>query len=197
MYKRQLILSVGLIPENEIAESLGVNIDPKTKGPYCDDMLMTDVEGVFSCGNALHVNDLVDYVSESGNIAGAAAAGYSLGKKQGEWDKLSDKVPVETDGSVQYIVPQKIRRSGKDDIVFYFRSSRSMKKARLVIRSGGTIVMEKVLSNLKPPEMERFIIKRDVLLAEKKDSPVYVYLEGSDDGEISGVAHEKKGEGKI
>ena len=192
-----LILSVGLIPENEIAESLGVNIDPKTKGPYCDDMLMTDVEGVFSCGNALHVNDLVDYVSESGNIAGAAAAGYSLGKKQGEWDKLSDKVPVETDGSIQYIVPQKIRRSGKDDIVFYFRSSRSMKKARLVIRSGGTIVMEKVLSNLKPPEMERFIIKRDVLLAEKKDSPVYVYLEGSDDGEISGVAHEKKGEGKI
>ena len=139
----------------------------------------------------------MDYVSESGNIAGAAAAGYSLGKKQGEWDKLSDKVPVETDGSVQYIVPQKIRRSGKDDIVFYFRSSRSMKKARLVIRSGGTIVMEKVLSNLKPPEMERFIIKRDVLLAEKNDSPVYVYLEGSDDGEISGVAHEKKGEGKI
>ena len=66
-----------------------------------------------------------------------------------------------------------------------------------MIRSGGTIVMEKVLSNLKPPEMERFIIKRDVLLAEKKDSPVYVYLEGSDDGEISGVAHEKKGEGKI
>ena len=69
-----LILSVGLIPENEIAEELGVPLDPKTKGPVCDNRFMTMTEGVFSCGNAMHVNDLVDYVSESGEIAGAAAA---------------------------------------------------------------------------------------------------------------------------
>lgn len=60
-----LILSVGLIPENELAESLGVKLDPKTKGPVCDGQCMTSVDGVFSCGNALHVNDLVDYVSEN------------------------------------------------------------------------------------------------------------------------------------
>lgn len=72
-----LILSVGLIPENEIAESLGVPLDPGTKGPVCDNRFMTMVDGVFCCGNALHVNDLVDYVSESGEIAGAAAAAYA------------------------------------------------------------------------------------------------------------------------
>lgn len=72
-----LILSVGLIPENEIAESLGVPLDPGTKGPVCDNRFMTMVDGVFCCGNALHVNDLVDYVSESGEIAGGAAAAYA------------------------------------------------------------------------------------------------------------------------
>ena len=71
-----LILSVGLIPENELAEGLGAAIDPKTKGPVCDAGLMTSVPGVFSCGNALHVNDLVDYVSESGEAAGKSAARY-------------------------------------------------------------------------------------------------------------------------
>ncbi|MGN0520054.1 MAG: NAD(P)/FAD-dependent oxidoreductase, partial [Candidatus Fimenecus sp.] len=72
-----LILSVGLIPENELAENLGVQLDPKTKGPVCNAQLMTTVDGVFSCGNALHVNDLVDYVSESGEIAGENAAKYA------------------------------------------------------------------------------------------------------------------------
>ena len=69
-----LIVSVGLIPENELAETLGIAILPETKGPLSDQDYQTTVAGVFSCGNALHVNDLVDYVSESGEKAGAAAA---------------------------------------------------------------------------------------------------------------------------
>lgn len=60
-----LILSVGLIPENELAESVGVKLDPRTKGPVCDGQCMTSTDGVFSCGNALHVNDLVDFVSQT------------------------------------------------------------------------------------------------------------------------------------
>lgn len=76
-----LILSVGLIPENEIAEKLGVELDPATKGAYVDQKLMTSVPGVFSCGNALHVNDLVDYVSQSGDIAGKFAAKYKPEKR--------------------------------------------------------------------------------------------------------------------
>ncbi|WP_418668486.1 NAD(P)/FAD-dependent oxidoreductase, partial [Allofournierella sp.] len=75
-----LILSVGLIPENELAEQLGVPLDPRTRGPLCDQNYHTLAEGVFACGNALHVNDLVDYVSESGEGAGAAAAEYALAK---------------------------------------------------------------------------------------------------------------------
>lgn len=77
-----LILSVGLIPENEMAERLGAALDPRTRGPVCDDRLMTSVDGVFSCGNALHVNDLVDYVSESGELAGRAAAAYRPGQRE-------------------------------------------------------------------------------------------------------------------
>ena len=73
-----LILSVGLIPENEMAEKLGIRLDGHTKGPFCDNHFMTEITGTFSCGNALHVNDLVDYVSESGELAGAAAAKYAF-----------------------------------------------------------------------------------------------------------------------
>lgn len=75
-----LIVSVGLIPENELAESIGVSIDPKTKGPSCDLNYMTDVPGVFSCGNSFHVYDLVDYVTQSGEAAGKSAAAYAKGK---------------------------------------------------------------------------------------------------------------------
>lgn len=86
-----LILSVGLIPENEVAEKLGVTIDPRTRGPLCDENLMTDVAGVFSCGNSLHVSDLVDYVTESGELAGRAAAAYSRGEERGEGNKEGGK----------------------------------------------------------------------------------------------------------
>ncbi|MGV8149722.1 MAG: NAD(P)/FAD-dependent oxidoreductase, partial [Alkaliphilus sp.] len=72
-----VILSVGLIPENEVAETLNVRLDSATKGPLVDQNFMCEVEGVYSCGNALHVNDLVDYVSESGEYAGSSAALYS------------------------------------------------------------------------------------------------------------------------
>ena len=70
-------MSVGLIPENELAESLGVPLDGHTRGPVCDGQLMTEVPGIFSCGNALHVNDLVDYVSASGELAGKSAAHFA------------------------------------------------------------------------------------------------------------------------
>ena len=77
-----LILSVGLIRENEIAGSLGIPMDMHTKGPVCDEHFMTEKEGIFCCGNALHVNDLVDYVTESGIAAGKAAAVYENKKRE-------------------------------------------------------------------------------------------------------------------
>ena len=147
-----LILSVGLIPENEMAERLGVVLDPRTKGPVCDDCLMTSVDGVFSCGNALHVNDLVDYVSESGELAGRAAAAYRSGQRE----RSLEMIPED---SLSYLVPQRIRRTGAPEpTVLYFRSREILKCGTFTLRADGQPVFEKKLKNLKPPEMERLAI---------------------------------------
>lgn len=145
-----LILSVGLIPENEIAETLHVQIDPKTKGPVCDGAFMTSEQGIFVCGNALHVNDLVDYVSESGLLAGRAAARYS--------GEAAESIALDADETLLYAVPQQIRRNSlgeEDTVVLYFRSRTERKKATFQIVEGERVLFEKTYRNLKPPEMER------------------------------------------
>ena len=147
-----LILSVGLIPENEMAERLGAALDPQTRGPVCDDRLMTSVDGVFSCGNALHVNDLVDYVSESGELAGRAAAAYRPGQRE-------QSLEITPEDSLGYLVPQRVRRiGGLEPAVFYFRIREILKRGTFTLRADGQPVFEKKLRNLKPPEMERLVI---------------------------------------
>ena len=122
-----LILSVGLIPENELAEGLGAAIDPKTKGPICDTGLMTSVPGVFSCGNALHVNDLVDYVSESGEAAGKSAARYRPGQQR-------TLIPIMAGEGLLYAVPQRLDlQSDNSAVTLYFRSRENLGPCRLVI----------------------------------------------------------------
>ena len=99
-----LILSVGLIPENELAERLAVPLDPRTKGPFCDQNYQTLTDGVFACGNALHVNDLVDYVSErAARGAGAAAAEYALARPPRR--RLARIEPAD---SLLYCVPRRL-----------------------------------------------------------------------------------------
>lgn len=143
-----LILSVGLIPENEIAENMGTLIDPRTKGPVCDGQLMTSVEGVFSCGNALHVNDLVDYVSESGEEAGKNAAHYTKSNERYADITLSD--------NISYLVPQRVNLT-KDNssVTVYFRSRRVLSGCSLVAQINGKEAMRKKYAFLRPPEMER------------------------------------------
>lgn len=171
-----LILSVGLIPENEMAEQLGIPLDAHTKGPVCDNRFMTQVEGVFSCGNALHVNDLVDYVSESGTLAGKSAAEYSRKKESIQQGRTS----VEIDGSLQYLVPQQIDLSEDDEeLIFYFRSSKIMEQASLVIEADGQTVLRKTYRNLKPPEMERLTVKKSIL-GLKRGAVMKARLEGED-----------------
>ncbi|PKM72270.1 MAG: pyridine nucleotide-disulfide oxidoreductase [Firmicutes bacterium HGW-Firmicutes-16] len=143
-----LILSVGLIPENELAENLGVELDPRTKGPVCDEHLMTSVDGVFSCGNALHVNDLVDYVSESGECAGKAAANF-LRRERTEIELIIGK-------NVQYLIPQRLDLNAEDlKTVLYFRSREVLQKNSLILTVDGCDVYRKWFSVLRPPEMER------------------------------------------
>ncbi len=143
-----LILSVGLIPENELAESLHVTMDSRTKGPVCNQDFMTDQQGIFICGNALHVNDLVDYVSESGELAGKAAAGYSYEEKE--------YISVAADKEFLYFLPQRLTTGGKDTVTFYFRSSHVLKNAVMTISMNGNEILRKKYRHLKPPEMESF-----------------------------------------
>lgn len=147
-----LILSVGLIPENELAESLGVQLDGRSKGPVCDGQLMTNVPGIFSCGNALHVNDLVDYVSQSGEEAGKAAALYS-----GETAKLID---VSASKDFLYLVPQKLNLNADNSSTeVYFRSRDVLSECVLKMNVDGQTVFTKKYPFMRPPEME--LIKID------------------------------------
>lgn len=146
-----VILSVGLIPENEPAESLDVPLDHATKGPYVDQHFMTRVTGAFSCGNALHVSDLVDYVSESGELAGRHAAAYAKDRQ------ARQLIPIEaTPADFLYAVPQHIDIVSEDkNVILYFRSREVEKNVRVHITHGDTVLFNKKYLTLKPPEMER------------------------------------------
>jgi thioredoxin reductase len=145
-----LILSVGLIPENELAQSLGVPLDVRTRGPVTDQNYMTMTDGVFCCGNALHVNDLVDYVSESGEIAGQFAAQFA----QAQFERSFAE--VKTDGSLLYIVPQRLNVNKLNvPVIFYFRSGKEMGKTRLTVTLDEKEFFTKTYPRLRPPEMER------------------------------------------
>ncbi len=163
-----LILSVGLIPENELAESLGVKINPFTKGPDCDQTYMSSVEGVFSAGNALNVFDLVDYVSECAADAGAAAA---------ERKSSGECVRIERGKGLLSFVPHRIDLAKPcDRVVFFFRSVKDMDKGTLKISVDGREMYKKKFAFLRPPEMQRVEIDFSAF-GLKTDSAVSVELE--------------------
>ena len=149
-----LILSVGLIPENELAESIGVQLDPRTKGPVCDGQCMTSIDGVFSCGNALHVNDLVDYVSQNAEQAGKSAAQYSK--------KARKLIEVTPGDGLLYVVPQRLNLNednSKTDL--YFRVREEENNCVLHILADGKEILKKRYAFMRPPEMENLTIDFD------------------------------------
>lgn len=168
-----LILSVGLIPENELALSFNVKINPKTKGPYCDQTLMTSVDNIYSCGNCLHVNDLVDYVSESGEIAGSNAA---------RTDKKSRKlIDINCSDEILYVVPAYIDvNEDMEKVIFYFRSKDVYrnKVLKIYINDNEDEIFSKTYSSIRPPEMERLELNFNKLLVDtKKMKKVKITLE--------------------
>jgi NADPH-dependent 2,4-dienoyl-CoA reductase/sulfur reductase-like enzyme len=159
-----LVLSVGLIPENEMALSLGLSLDPATKGPRVDQTGASEVDGVYVCGNALHVNDLVDYVSESGETAGAAAAAFALEAGRREPRRL---IPVKAGPGFLYAVPQFIDAAKAGPAALYFRSASTIREgAKVELLCGGRSVLKKSYAALRPPEMERLEVDASVLGAE-------------------------------
>lgn len=162
-----LIVSVGLIPENELAENLDIPIDFRTKGPFVDQNMMTKLEGVYSVGNALHVHDLVDYVSEVSDIAGKHA-----GKRN-----LRNLIDLCQEGFL-YVVPQMIDINDcEDKITFYFRSIKDYKKATFKVLVNGEEVFTKKYNFLKPPEMEKVAVP----LKLNSDDKLKLILEGKND----------------
>lgn len=178
-----LIVSVGLIPENELAEKLGVEIDSRTKGPVCDQNCMTSVPGIYCCGNALHVSDLVDYVSENAETAGTAAARRAA---QDERDRRPStqrssspiqqrQIEVIANEHMLYVTPQRITLPC-DTFVLFFRSKEVLRNARLTISQNGRTLIEKKYVVVRPPEMERLEI---VLPEPSCMEPITCVLEGS------------------
>lgn len=168
-----VILSVGLIPENELAELLKIKIDLKTKGPIVDDRMMTSMKGIFSCGNALHVNDLVDYVTESGELAGYNAALYARGEL-----KRKRIFNLNYNKNILYVVPQKLTQDDEKCCLF-FRSRSIMRDVVLNIDSEEKRIFSKKFRVVRPPEMEKIIIDKSDLSGN-----VVINLESSlEDGE--------------
>lgn len=146
-----LILSVGLIPENELSKEIGVLMDIHTKGPVVDQNMMTSIKGVFACGNQVHVNDLVDYVSQSGEIAAAACIEY-LSRN----DMTTEYVKVSFDESdFLYVVPQVIDiRSENRKVKFFFRSSKKTRDVYVRIELNDREIFKKSFPALNPPELQ-------------------------------------------
>ena len=149
-----LLLSVGLIPENELSKDAGISLDPITGGASVDQDRQTSIPGIFACGNVLHVHDLVDFVSEEAALAGRAAAEYLNSQKKDQC-----QIPLTTDGNVRYTVPQRITE--KKDVSVFFRVSRIFTNARLVVTDGERIIAEKKLRKAVPGEMNRFLLKAE------------------------------------
>ncbi|MBN2851432.1 MAG: NAD(P)/FAD-dependent oxidoreductase [Clostridia bacterium] len=146
-----LILSVGLIPENELTKEMGIQIDSHTKGPIVDQNMMTSLKGVFACGNQVHVNDLVDYVSKSGEIAAKACMEYIKGN---DYEKEDIRIKFD-DSEFLYIVPQVINRQNENmNVTFFFRSSRKLRDAYVKIEINDKEIVNKSYIALNPPELQ-------------------------------------------
>ena len=150
-----LLLSVGLIPENELSKSASVSLDRITGGALVDQDRQTSVEGIFACGNVLHVHDLVDYVSEEADIAGASAAAY-IQKKT----KKETLIQLSTDGKIRYTVPQTITQN--KDVTVYFRVSDIFRNATIKVKDGEKVIYSRRKQKLAPGEMESILLKADL-----------------------------------
>lgn len=161
-----LLLSVGLIPENELTRMAGILIDPVTNGAVVDENRQTNRPGIFACGNVLQVHDLVDYVTAESQIAGEGAAAYIKNKPRGR----NRYVSVKGKDGVRYVVPQNINENTDKDVKLYFRVADVFRNARIIVESDGKVLYNKKKPKLAPGEMEYVIIKADDIRAlEKKE----------------------------
>ncbi len=172
-----VLLSVGLIPENELSRKAGIEIDRRTSGPVVDENMETSVPGIFACGNVVHVHDLVDFVTAESRRAGAAAAAYLARGEKPEGGALE----LKNGDGVAYTVPQKIRRPGaKKSVDVFFRASRVCGKSTVAVRRGDAVLAKFRRDRLAPGEMERIALPGALLEACGSGSLTVSVEEGSE-----------------
>ena len=170
-----LLLSCGLIPENELSGKIGVELSRITSGPVVNESLETNVPGVFACGNVLHVHDLVDYVSEEAARAGACAAAYIRGEKEKEDTK---EIPVFAVDGVRYTVPQTIRPACMEDtLTLRFRVGAVYRDCYVSVYLGDRRIWHKKKRKLAPGEMEQVVLKKSDLTDRESFDKITVKVE--------------------
>lgn len=169
-----LLLSCGLIPENELSGELGVEMSPVTSGPLVNESLETNVEGVFACGNVLHVHDLVDFVSQEAQAAGKNAAEYVLnGKKEGGRD-----IPIIATQGVRYTVPKTVNPQRMDEKhVVRFRVGDVYKNCYVSVYLNDERIIHRKRPVVAPGEMEQVELKKEQLEAYPDLKEIMVKIE--------------------
>lgn len=156
-----LVLSVGLIPENELSLAAGVLLDGRTKGAYVDENYQTSVPGVFAAGNVLHVHDLVDNVSNESAIAGAAAARYALGQKA-----AGQVYAVKAENGVRYALPQRIVAGDAGKLDVYFRVDAAYRNPSVQVLCGDKVLYSRKKQIMTPGEMEKMTLDQGLITGD-------------------------------
>ncbi len=157
-----LLLSCGLIPENELSREMGVDIEPVTNGPSVNESLETSIEGVFACGNVLHVHDLVDFVSEEAAAAGKNAAAYV--RNHGALKPAGNEIPLIPSGGVRYTVPKTIHPGRMaDELTVRFRVGAVYKNCYLSVYLNDTRISRRKKPVMAPGEMEEIRLSKKTL----------------------------------
>lgn len=166
-----LLLSVGLIPENELARGANVKMSNITRGAMVDDSYMTSVDGIFECGNVLHVHDLVDFVSIEAKKAGEAAVNYINKNDKKEYEK----VEIKTDGKVRYVVPELLLKNNDyEPISLKLRVGNVFKNVKLEVVADDKVLVSRPKRVLTPGEMQSIDLKSEEVKALKEAKEIMV-----------------------
>jgi NADPH-dependent 2,4-dienoyl-CoA reductase/sulfur reductase-like enzyme len=169
-----LLLSVGLIPENELSKKAGVLLDPITNGPFVDDRFMTNVPGIFAAGNVVHVYDLVDWVTEAGYTAGKGAAQFALAEKI----ETGEQISLNAGENIRYVVPHRLDKSHltEDTIRLQMRAITPIEERVLVTveDQNGEVIAKKGEPYARPGEILSLTIKPKALDAVQKATKLTV-----------------------
>ncbi len=170
-----LLLSCGLLPENELSYQMGIELSPMTSGAKVDESLETSIPGVFACGNVLHVHDLVDFVSSEASLAGKNAAKYILNNAS---DRSETAIPIQTGNGIRYTVPSEIRKSRLEDLLtIRFRVRTVYKNSEICVYLDDKCIQRRKKKICTPSEMEQIILKKSDIEQVNNLSSIRIEIE--------------------